>query len=133
MAIGTASYFSNYNTGETKNCKAIARKNMRSFSTATLHSQSSTSKSVINWVSKLMRDEMKAISTDGDKSIIQDKIEGIKHFKWSILFQELFQENGTSTKSTIYYISEYSVSYINFANLIYLTKYSQFYSLLIKI
>ena len=71
--------------------KAIARKNMRSFSSATLHSQSSTSKSVINRVSKLMRDEMKAISADGDKSIVQDKIEGIKHFKWSVLFQELSQ------------------------------------------
>ena len=62
---------------------------MRPFSTATLHSQSSTSKSVINRVSKLMCDEMKAISADGDKSIVQDKIEGIKHFKWSVLFQEL--------------------------------------------
>ena len=71
---------------------------MRSFSSTALQSQS-TSKSVIDRVSKIMHDEMKAISSDSANSIIQDKIKGIKHFKWNVLFHELSQKMPFSVNS----------------------------------
>ena len=77
---------------------------MRSFSSTALQSQS-TSKSVIDRVSKIMRDEMKAISSDSANSIIQDKIEGIKHFKWNVLFHELSQKMPFSVKLILSLVS----------------------------
>ena len=76
--------------------KRLARKNLKAFSSSVVKS-SFTSQNVLKEVTRMIRKEMKLISSENHGSVLRDCNEGIRYFKWERVFTELCDHMPTLT------------------------------------